>query len=1514
VEADTVIKVETADPEDYPTSAVDTVNLAALQLSSETVNFSESIKLSFTLKSWQAPGSLIQLFWYDQAGETLLDSGMTAVVDETGIRASAEISKMPESTSGLSTMGGPLGAKVIVAAKPLNVSKAVLEDHFSTVVPYFYLFTIKTHPDVPILEGLTVPFQVKRIGGAGSGPGPFLEGVSVKAITRDGTKIPINGIHWSADGWELIGFMDVPVLPNCGAGETKDATLEITYSAGSGTPTVMTLGFEIQCLCELEFSGATPQGVSVCGLMVEEWVGKRAVRVQPGQTYRFSRVHVGAGGVLRVNTPSPTLLVSQPAVLEVTGDVTVAGEIQTHAGSNPYYQQGQDGSGANDGGDPGPTYGCNAGIGGYGAPYIVMVNEPTCFYHAGIRVYCCDDPPCPYLSKGRGQDGYSALTGALGGSGGARWEKGTWWGFVFNLAESVFSLGTGAYLGAIEGTYGAGTELVRIYKNEENRLKSAGKGGNSPPWLTSQDLELASFKPPQAGGGGGGSGKQYVDCSLLGIDFCGDHAGGGGGGGGGGAPGLKMVVDGKVTIESGGRIYGAGGNGGPGGDGADRDAAPGGGGGGGNGAQILIIADQVRNNGTIEAPGGIGGLSGEMKRDGKIFLIKSGFGENGQRGILRVDGEYTGNDPSNIHYYQGPVQGSVMGSVVTAESPWCREVFLGDFPGHAQSGVYYYRVIVNGVEGPVQSYQKPQGGRPYVTICAELQPGLNTVSLRVNREWSAIPGEDKGPYIQLEPWERQYVFYLPGIVDSDGDGILDGLEQNLSTNPFNADSDKDGLNDAAEVYGPTDPLNPDTDGDGISDGVEVSFGSDPINPNCTPEGPAYGNATCDGIDNDLDGLTDEGFPDTDHDGRADCVDSDNDNDGLTDLQESQLGTNPLLWDTDGDGFSDGMEVTAGTNPLNSNSYPGSIAFNLPEPEAGALFGFAIANVGDIDGRGKEDWLISAPNKGVGTAWNAGKVYLFAGEDNSLIRSFTSPLPLHTARFGYAIAGINDVNDDGVPDILIGEPFREIGKVHLFSGATGALIRSFVPGHLQQYTHFGMSVAAGPGPVWGSKCASRGSRIIIGEPHRGHGHAYVFSPDGTLLDVLSSPDPDEEPVDEFGWAVSVEGSYEDRGEGGVYCIVRYRVGAPGVRSGKGKSHLFTELEPTKFTRSDPTGDLPPGSRFGSALGHLDNLVNVDETVFAIGAPGYDAGQGFVLMMDYAGYGFIEVDPYPLPRASAGFGSSLTPVRWFPTYHYLSPNHMAMLAVGAPGQGPDEGMVFLFAGSPPRDWRSPWVEAASVGYLFSPNPQDGAAFGHAMASNGSYYDQAMLAVSAPWQDVSGRMDQGRVYLFNLSQYEVADNDGDGLYDSWERFFGSDPNDADGDDDGIGDLIDNCKLAQNPDQLDTDFDGVGDPCDPVPADTEPPTVPMNLYALLGETGPVHLRVCWSLSTDNEGVAGYHIYRDGAYYTSVGPEGSPKACFYDTDIRYAFRYYCYEVTAYDAAGNESAKTYPVCDGYFPG
>lgn len=72
------------------------------------------------------------------------------------------------------------------------------------------------------------------------------------------------------------------------------------------------------------------------------------------------------------------------------------------------------------------------------------------------------------------------------------------------------------------------------------------------------------------------------------------------------------------------------------------------------------------------------------------------------------------------------------------------------------------------------------------------------------------------------------VLALVACADRDGDGLSDGREERLGSDPALADTDGDGLDDGDEVQSGLDPVAWDTDGDGYSDFQEVDFGSDPL--------------------------------------------------------------------------------------------------------------------------------------------------------------------------------------------------------------------------------------------------------------------------------------------------------------------------------------------------------------------------------------------------------------------------------------------------------------------------------------------------------------------------------------------------------------------------------------------------------------------------------------------------------------------------------------------------------------
>ncbi len=180
--------------------------------------------------------------------------------------------------------------------------------------------------------------------------------------------------------------------------------------------------------------------------------------------------------------------------------------------------------------------------------------------------------------------------------------------------------------------------------------------------------------------------------------------------------------------------------------------------------------------------------------------------------------------------------------------------------------------------------------------------------------------------------------------DDDEDGLTNGQERRVGTNPQDADTDGDRLKDGEEVKRyRSNPLISDTDGDGIPDGEEVLvYKSDPAKLDTDDDGLSDGDEVkrykTDPTrpDSDADGLTDgeevlrtETDPlrvDTDGDGLSDWDEvrvhksspsmEDSDGDGLKDGEEvKKYKTDPAKTDTDGGSISDRIEVQRGTNPL-----------------------------------------------------------------------------------------------------------------------------------------------------------------------------------------------------------------------------------------------------------------------------------------------------------------------------------------------------------------------------------------------------------------------------------------------------------------------------------------------------------------------------------------------------------------------------------------------------------------------
>jgi chitinase len=82
----------------------------------------------------------------------------------------------------------------------------------------------------------------------------------------------------------------------------------------------------------------------------------------------------------------------------------------------------------------------------------------------------------------------------------------------------------------------------------------------------------------------------------------------------------------------------------------------------------------------------------------------------------------------------------------------------------------------------------------------------------------------------------------------------------------------------------------------------------------------------------------------------------------------------------------------------------------------------------------------------------------------------------------------------------------------------------------------------------------------------------------------------------------------------------------------------------------------------------------------------------------------------------------------------------------------------------------------------------------------------------------------------------------------------------------------------------------------DRDPPSTPAGLATTVVSSSQIDL--AWPTAPDNVGVTGYRIFRDGVEITTVaGTSYSDRGLSPATS-------YSYEITAFDAAANESAKS----------
>ncbi|WP_193215014.1 integrin alpha [Luteolibacter marinus] len=127
------------------------------------------------------------------------------------------------------------------------------------------------------------------------------------------------------------------------------------------------------------------------------------------------------------------------------------------------------------------------------------------------------------------------------------------------------------------------------------------------------------------------------------------------------------------------------------------------------------------------------------------------------------------------------------------------------------------------------------------------------------------------------------------------------------------------------------------------------------------------------------------------------------------------------------------------------------AFTLTPTTNHRQLGSNFAATGDLNDDGVPDLAVADPYyRGGGTKLGSGIVHLVSGVDGSTLRSLGG-LPDEARYFGFSLASLN-ADGDGVPDLAVGAPGQNGGNgaVLVYSGADGSLISTGTGGLQSQY--------------------------------------------------------------------------------------------------------------------------------------------------------------------------------------------------------------------------------------------------------------------------------------------------------------------------------------------------------------------------------------------------------------------------------------------------------------------------------
>lgn len=355
----------------------------------------------------------------------------------------------------------------------------------------------------------------------------------------------------------------------------------------------------------------------------------------------------------------------------------------------------------------------------------------------------------------------------------------------------------------------------------------------------------------------------------------------------------------------------------------------------------------------------------------------------------------------------------------------------------------------------------------------------------------------------------------------------------------------------------------------------------------------------------------------------------------------------------------------------------------------AEFGYSVSAVGDVNADGYPDVIIGAPKYDNGV-YREGAAFIYYGASQGLASNpgWIASSALSGARFGHSVAGIGDVNCDGVADIAVGAPrfnqdHPEEGAVYVFYGSPAGPSPS--PDWMAQSNvksaQLGSAVS-GAGDVNDDGCAD----LLVGAPlytngQTSEGAVFLFlgSPSGLATSPAWMMESDQDYA-MLGAALSPAGDVN--GDGFADALVS----APQFESGEiEEGRVFAFYGSAAGLPSSPTWYADGNqdyARFGNAVASAEDLNADGYSDIVIGASYYDNplganDEGAIFVYYGSPGGLLSADRAVAfsGQANSGFGVSVA------SAGDLNCDGFVDVIVGAhlySYDQPDEGAAFIFPG--------------------------------------------------------------------------------------------------------------------------------------------------------------------------------------------------------------------------------------------